>query len=495
MPNPRPANTAPLTAFDVREVGYVKSVRKFIVIAEGLPSCINGQIVEFANGIPGLVMGFTEEKVQILVLGDASAIRAGDEVYNKARSLDLPVSDAFTGRIVDALCQPLDGLGPIEAKERYPLFKVAPGVMERVPVNQTLETGTLILDAIIPIAKGQRQLLIGDRLTGKTTVAIDAILNQKGKNVVCIYCCIGKPYSALLKILDTFREKGAFDYTIVVSGVASVPVGEQYLAPYTACVLGEYFMSKGRDVLVVFDDLTKHAWVYRQISLLLERAPGREAYPGDIFYVHSQLVERAGYLKPELGGGSMTFFPIVDILQGDVTGYIPTNLISMTDGQLYFSTTLFNKGIKPAIDFGLSVSRIGNKAQWPAMKELSKSLRLEYLQYKELVQMTQLNASGLSKEAEGKLKRGEAINQLIVQDKNMPVSMEEEIVYLHALNSGLLDSLTTEQIGRFKAQAFSFVSEQLPAFGKSVRETHDMPQEVRAKLDDVLKDFVGRIAG
>jgi len=489
MPNTQAANKKPSAAFEIRETGQVQSVRKFIVIAKGLPSCINGQIVEFANGIPGLVMGFTEEKVQILVLGDVSAIRAGDEVYNKGKSLNLPVSDAFIGRIVNAVCQPLDGAGPIEAKDYYPLFRVAPGVMERVPVKESIETGTLILDAIIPIAKGQRQLLIGDRLTGKTTVAIDAILNQKGKNVVCIYCCIGKPYSALVKILDTFKENGAFDFTIVVSGVASVPVGEQYLAPYTACVLGEYFMYKGKDVLVVLDDLTKHAWIYRQISLLLERAPGREAYPGDIFYIHSQLVERAGYLKPELGGGSMTFFPIVEILQGDVTGYIPTNLISMTDGQLYFSTTLFNKGIKPAIDFGLSVSRIGNKTQWPVMKELSKSLRLEYLQYKELVQMTQLHATGLSKEAEAKLRRGDAINQLIIQGKNKPVSTEGEILYLYALNSGILDNLSAAQITQFKQEILPFLSKRHPEFCAKIRETRDMSDDLKVKLDETLRAY------
>jgi F-type H+-transporting ATPase subunit alpha len=434
-------------------------------------------------------MGFTEEKVQILVLGDATAIRAGDEIYNKGESLTLPVADAFVGRIVNALCEPLDGSGPVESKDRLPIFKEAPGVMDREPVKESLETGTLILDAIIPIAKGQRQLLIGDRLTGKTTVAVDAILNQKGKNVICIYCCIGKPYSSLVKTLDTFKEHSAFDYTIVVSGVASVPVGEQYLAPYTACVLGEYFMSKGRDVLVIFDDLLKHAWIYRQISLLLERAPGREAYPGDIFYIHSQLVERAGYMKKELGGGSMTFLPIVEILQGDVTGYIPTNLISMTDGQLYFSTMLFNKGIKPAIDFGLSVSRIGNKAQWPVMKGLSKSLRLEYLQYKELVQMTQLNASGLSKEAESKLRRGDAINQLIGQDKNRPVSMEEQIIYLYALNAGILDVLSAAQIGQFKKEILEHMAKLYPDFCAKVRETREMSDELKAQLDGALKAY------
>ncbi len=477
------------TRFEVREVGRVESLRKFVVIAQGLPSCMNGQIVEFSCGVEGLVMGFNEEKVQILVLGDASAIRAGDEVYNKGKSLALPVSEAFIGRVVNGLCEPQDGLRAIEAQETYPVFRVAPGVMERVPVKESLETGTLILDAIIPIAKGQRQLLIGDRLTGKTTVAMDAILNQNGKNVVCIYCCIGKPYSSLVKILDVLKER-ALTYTIVVTGVASLSTGEQYLAPYTACMLGEYFMYKGRDVFVVFDDLTKHAWIYRQISLLLERAPGREAYPGDIFYIHSQLMERAGYLRPELGGGSMTFFPIVEILQGDVTGYISTNLISMTDGQLYFSTSLFNKGFKPSIDFGLSVSRIGNKAQWPAMKQLSKSLRLDYLQYKELLQMTQLRTTGISKEAEKRLRRGEAINQLIVQDKNKPVSFEEQIVYLYALNRGLLDDLSASQVRQFKQGIFGYITQQEPEFFTKVRATRELGDDLKARLEESLETYL-----
>ena len=476
--------------FEIREVGQVLAVRKFIVMAKGLPSCMNGQLVEFANGVPGLVMGFTEEKVQILVLGDATEICAGDEIYNKGKSLNLPVSDGFLGRVVNSLCQPQDGLGPVEAKDHFPVFRVAPGVMDRTPIKETLETGTLILDAIIPIAMGQRQLLIGDRLTGKTSTALDAIINQKGKNVFCIYCCIGKPYSSLVKVLDILKEKDALPYTIVVSGIASVSTGEQYLSPYTACLLGEYFMHNGKDVLVVLDDLTKHAWVYRQISLLLERAPGREAYPGDIFYIHSQLVERAGYLKEELGGGSMTFFPIVEILQGDVTGYIPTNLISMTDGQLYFSTPLFNKGFKPAIDFGLSVSRIGNKAQWPAVKQLSKSLRLDYLQYRELVQMTQLRSTGLSKEAENKLKRGEVINQLIVQGKNQPVSVEEQIIYLYALNKGVLDGLSSNQTKQFRKDILVFMQKRHPGFCPGIRETKELTDDLKENIEDVLKVYL-----
>jgi F-type H+-transporting ATPase subunit alpha len=292
-----------------------------------------------------------------------------------------------------------------------------------------------------------------------------------------------------LKVIDIMKDHDALSYSVVVTGVASVSTGEQYLAPYTACTLGEYFMAKGKDVFVVFDDLTKHAWVYRQISLLLERAPGREAYPGDIFYIHSQLVERAGYMKPELGGGSMTFFPIVEILQGDVTGYIPTNVISMTDGQLYFSTALFNKGFKPAIDFGLSVSRIGNKAQWPVTKNLSKSLRLDYLQYKELLQMTQLRTTGLSKDAEARLRRGEAINQLIVQDKNHPVSTEEQTIYLYALNKGALDNLSSTQVKQFRQDILAYVNKRHPELFIEVRRTKDITDEQKIQLEECLKDY------
>ncbi|TAN60129.1 F0F1 ATP synthase subunit alpha, partial [bacterium] len=334
--------------------------------------------------------------------------------------------------------------------------------------------------------KGQRQLLIGDRLTGKTTVAVDAILNQKGKNLVCVYCAIGKTHSSLLKILRLFKESGALDYSIIVSGAASSAMGEQYLAPYTAAMLGEYFMRKGRDVLVVFDDLTKHAWVYREISLLLERSPGREAYPGDIFYIHSQLVERAGYLRPELGGGSMTFLPIAEVLQGDVTGYVSSNLISMTDGQTYFSSALFNKGVRPAIDFGLSVSRIGNKAQWPAMKALSEKLRLEYIQYQELLQMTQLRTSGISKEAEERLKRGQAITQLLIQDKNKPLSMEAEIIYLFALSLGILDNLSSADIKKFKDEFVAKASEWYPDLLSELRNSKILTDSAIEKLYEAL---------
>jgi F-type H+/Na+-transporting ATPase subunit alpha len=443
--------------FEVREVGRVSAVKQFIVLAAGLPSCINGQMVEFQKGMKGFVMGFSGDKVQILVLGSPKGIRSGDEVYNRGESFLLPTGAGFKGRVVNSLCEPQDGMGPIACEEKRNVFQEAPAVLDREQLSQTLETGTLALDAGIPIARGQRQLIIGDRGTGKTTVAVDAILSQKGKDVISIYCCIGKPYSSLVKLLSLFHEKGAMENTIVVSAVASTSPGEQFIAPYAAAMLGEYFMHRGKDVLVVFDDLTKHAWVYRQISLLLERPPGREAYPGDIFYVHSQLLERAARLTKELKGGSMTFLPIIEILQGDVTGYVPTNLISITDGQVYFSTSLYNKGVKPPIDFGLSVSRIGNKGQWPAMKDVSKMLRLEYLQYQELLQMTQLRSGGISKDSEQKLKRGEALSHLLTQYKNRPISMPEQIFCLIALSNGLLDGLTGEEVRKFRAEILAFV--------------------------------------
>jgi len=475
--------------FEISEIGKVKSIREFIARVSGMPACISGQIVAFSNGARGIVMGFNEDEVQVLVFGSKVNIRAGDEVYSKGEPLLLPAGEGFLGRLVNALCDPIDGKGPIKPDKFFPVFRDAPPVMDRVPVEKTLETGTMILDGIIPIAKGQRELLIGDRLTGKTTVAIDAVINQKDKNVICIYACVGKPYSAFTRVIDLLTEKGAMPYTICVGGIASTSAGEQYLAPYTACMLGEYFMHKGRDVFVIFDDLTKHAWIYRQISLLLERAPGREAYPGDIFYIHSQLMERAGYLKPELGSGSMTFFPITEILQGDVTGYISSNLISMTDGQIYFNTALFKKGFKPAIDLGLSVSRIGSKAQWPAMKEVSKTIRLDYLQYLELLQITQLRASSLSKEAEARYKRGQAISVLIMQDKNKPVAMEEQIVYFYFLNRGVLDNLSSAEIVRFKEGFYNYAKKNTPTVVENLRKTMKFSDEDKKTIDRCLDGY------
>jgi len=481
-----------IAGFDIQEVGVVESVRKIIIIAKGLPSCINGQMVHFENGSRGIVMGFKEDSVQILVLSSGSEIRNGDKIINRGEPLYLPAGDQFLGRIVSGICEPMDEKGAIEPTTFLPVIRDAPGIMDRIPVEKTLETGTLAIDAGIPIALGQRQLLIGDRLTGKTTIAVDAILNQKNTGVICIYCCIGKPYASLMRVLQLLAERGAMPYTIIVSGVSSAPVAEQYLAPYTAAMLGEYFMETGRDVLVVFDDLTKHAWTYRQISLLLERAPGREAYPGDIFYIHSQLVERAAYLKPELKGGSMTFLPIVEILQGDVTGYISTNLISMTDGQVYFNSSLFNKGTRPAVDFGLSVSRIGSKAQWSAMKDVSKSLRIEYLQYQELLQMSQIRSSGLSKEAEARLKRGAAMTALLNQDKNKPIPIEKQVLNLFALNKGVLDLLSQDQLKLFKDDFYQFILTSDPDLLTTLRKEKKITNEIKEKINQKLINYFDR---
>ncbi len=489
MLSPSKKEAATGVKFEVREVGRVSSVKQFIVLATGLPSCINGQMVEFQRGMKGFVMGFSGEKTQILVLGSAKGIRAGDEIYNRGESFLLPTGNAFKGRVVNALCEPQDGLGPIASDEMRYVFQEAPAVLDREQLGTTLETGTLALDAGIPIARGQRQLIIGDRGIGKTTVAVDAILSQKGKDVVCIYCCIGKPYSSLLKLLSLFHEKEAMPYTIVLSAVASTSPGEQFMAPYAASMLGEYFMHQGKDVLVVFDDLTKHAWVYRQISLLLERPPGREAFPGDIFYIHSQLLERAARMTKELKGGSMTFLPIIEILQGDVTGYVPTNLISITDGQVYFSTALYNKGVKPPIDFGLSVSRIGNKGQWPAMKDVSKMLRLEYLQYQELLQMTQLRSGGISKESEQKLKRGEALSHLLTQYKHRPISVPEQVFCMIALSGGLLDGLAAEEVKKYRAEIQSFVGAEDPKLLQDLFDTRKITDTTKEKFQKIIRRY------
>lgn len=473
---------------EIREVGVVREIRESIARVEGLPSVLNGQIVHFGHEGKGMVMGFTENEVLILMFGGKERIKAGDEVWSRGEPFVLPVGERYLGRIVTALCEPCDGKAPIEPDAYLPAFCVAPGVMERKPVCHPLDTGVKILDAIIPVAKGQRQLLIGDRMTGKTTIAIDTMINQAGKNVICIYCCIGRSYSNLLKVVEIFKEKNVLPYTLIIAGIASASPGEQYLAPYTACTLGEYFMQHGRDVFVVFDDLTKHAWVYRQLSLLLGRPPGREAYPGDIFYIHSQLVERAGQLNDANGGGSMTFFPVCDTLQGDVTGYVQTNLISMTDGQTVISSALFNQGIKPAIDFGLSVSRIGNKASVPAMKKLAGKLRLEYLQYKELVRMTQLKTT-LSEEAAARIRRGEVITELLMQYKHEPAPIEEQIFHLYALKLGVLDPLTNDTLKKFKKEIVPYARRQHPEVVEELCSSWDLTESVKRGLEEIFRSY------
>lgn len=489
MPKTPAADSVPQSKlFDVREIGRVSAVREFIVEVEGLPSCLNGQRVEFSNGDVGMVMGFNETKVLVLAFGAKARISAGDQVYSRGEPFMAPVGDAYLGRVFTALGKAFDSGAPITADTEKPIFIDAPGVMERLPVCDALETGVRTIDASFPIAKGQRQLVIGDQMTGKTTLLTDTILNQKDKNVICIYCSVGQSRSAFLKVLRLLNEKGAMAYTAVVAGIASAPLGEQYLAPYTACALGEYFASKGKDVFIAFDDLGKHAWVYRQLSLLLQRSPGREAYPGDIFYLHSQLLERAGKFAEDLGGGTITFFPVVATIQGDITGYIQTNLISITDGQLYLSTPLFQKGFRPAIDFGLSVSRIGNRAQCDAMKEVSGKLRLEYLQYQELQRMTMMKAD-LSESAEARLRRGEMVSQLFIQPNNQPSTLVEQIIILFTIREKLLEAHPHEW-ARFKGNIFSWMNLQFPEIVAELKKGAKIAPELKENLKKAIEQFI-----
>ncbi|MEI6514743.1 MAG: F0F1 ATP synthase subunit alpha [bacterium] len=482
-----------ISPLQVKEYGVVAEIKQDIAHVTGLVNCMNGQLVHFEGGSQGTLVGFDGTYELVMIVKEGAKIKPGDKLYSTIEVCTVPVGDQFLGRMVNGLAEPTDGLGPIKCCKRSPIFSDAPGVLERTPLQESLETGVKIVDMMNPVGKGQRQLILGDRVTGKTTIATDAILNQKGKGVICIYCCIGKAEASLNKVLDLFREHDVMSYGIVVSATASSSVGQQYLAPYVAASLGEYFMhEKGRDVFVVFDDLTKHAWVYRQMSLLLERSPGRDAYPGDIFYLHSQLVERAGKMRPERGSGSMTFMPIVETVQGDVTGYIPTNIISMTDGQLYVSTPLFSEGFKPAIDIGLSVSRIGSKVQWPAMRKLAGILRLEYIQFKELEKLTRIKA-GVSEAVEKRLMKGRVVAAILKQDKNKPVPIVEQVILLYALANGFMDRLLPELVSAYQAGVMAKIKRDNPDLIAALIEKKDLTEEIKEGLHEQLTAY-GAIA-
>jgi F-type H+-transporting ATPase subunit alpha len=473
---------------EVREVGVVKDVRRGIARVNGLPSCVYGQVLQFADGTRGLVMGFNPHEVMVIILGDDQNISVGDEVVSLEELISVPVGDGFLGRIVNSLGEPIDNKGEIHAADFYPVFREAAGVMEREPIEEAISTGINIIDLTIPIGKGQRELIIGDRQTGKSSIGIDTIINQKDKDVICIYCWIGGPQAALKQILHTLHQKGVFKNTIVVSASADTSAAEQYLAPYSAAALGEYFMYNGKDVLVVFDDLTKHAWIYRQMSLLLERSPGREAYPGDIFYLHSQLLERAGRLRKEKGLGSMTFLPIVETLQGDITGYIQTNLISITDGQIYISAALFREGFKPAIDLGLSVSRIGSRVQYPAIKELGKGLRLDYAQYREMLRLTKLRTR-LSDEAMEKMRHGEVLRELLIQPNNKPLSVEEQMALFYTFKRKVLEAVSRVALKKFISGFFEYLCAEDPGVVSRMRETKELTSDIKADLEKQIVRF------
>jgi len=472
-----------------QETGRVKAVKGCVVLIDGMNKCLYGQMIKFGYETVGMIVGFNEKVVQALILKENQPINPGDLVTATLEPFNVPVGKNFIGRVVNALGEPRDAEGPVKEDEWYPIFKDAPSVMERQPVNAPMETGVKMLDFLIPVGKGQRELILGDKMTGKTTICTDAILNQKGKGVICIYCCIGKSNSQLGKVVELFKEFDAFSYSIIVEATAAAHPGQQYLAPYVACSMADYFMYDKKHTLVIFDDLTKHAWCYRQISLLLGRPPGRGAYPGDIFYLHSRLVERAAKLNDELGAGSQTHLPIIETLENDLTAYIPTNLVSMTDGQIFVSSILYNEGFKPAVNIGLSVSRVGSKAQWPIVKKLSGAIRLDYLQYQELLRVTKLQAS-VSKEVKRRLKKGEILVAFITQYKDSPVSTAEMAFLLYSYKNDLLMELSTEDVDKFKANVLKYVSENRPELVKEIEEKKKLTDEIEQMMKETLGEYV-----
>ncbi len=475
------------------EEGVVRVIRGCIVIVEGFRNCINGQVIRFGYGTMGIIVGFDEKEAQVLIIRQQNYLKTGDKALASLEAFNTPVGDKFIGRIFNPLTEPLDGLGAMESTGLRPIFVDAPSILQRKVLDRTLETGIKVIDAMIPVGFGQRELVLGDKMTGKTTVGTDAIINQKHTGVICIYCAIGKAQSALGKVVQLFINNGCFDYTLIVAATASAPSGQLYLSPYVACAIGEYFMHKGKNVFVVFDDLTKHAWAYREISLLLGRAPGRDSYPGDIFYLHSKMVERAAYLTEDLGGGSMTQFPIVETLEGDLTGYVQSNLVSMTDGQIYLSTPLFGEGQKPAVDLGLSVSRVGSKVQWPCIKKLSGPLRLEYLQYREVLRVSKLKTSGGSDEAENQLKAGGILTVILKQERDQPVQAEALTIILYAYSKKILHELSIEEVVVLQKEIYDYFFKRNPEMLKNLRAKRALDETMTKVMDEILAEYVKEV--
>jgi F-type H+-transporting ATPase subunit alpha len=475
-------------AVNVAETGSVISVGDGIARIYGLENVMAGELIEFKGGVSGIALNLEEDQVGAVLLGEYSNIKEGDEVRRTGRIMSVPVGEAMIGRVVNALGQPIDGKGPIEAKQYNPVERLAPGVVDRKGVKEPLQTGLKAVDAMIPIGRGQRELIIGDRQTGKTTVAIDTIINQKGGDVICIYVAIGQKRSTVAQVVKTLEEHGAMAYTIVVAATASDPAPMQYLAPYSGTAIGEYFRDSKRHALCVYDDLSKHAAAYREISLLLRRPPGREAYPGDVFYLHSRLLERASKLSDELGGGSLTALPFIETQAGDVSAYIPTNVISITDGQIYLESDLFNSNIRPAINVGISVSRVGGSAQIKAMRQVAGSLRLDLAQYRALAAFAQLG-SDLDKASAQQLTRGARMVEILKQGQNAPLPVEKQILIIYAGSIGALDDLPLDQIRDFEIELYKFVENAQPGILSGIREKKELTDELKAKMNAALKEF------
>jgi F-type H+/Na+-transporting ATPase subunit alpha len=474
-------------AINVSETGSVISVGDGIARVYGLENVMSGEMVEFPHGVTGIALNLEEDQVGTVLLGEYQEIKEGDEVRRTGKIMAVPVGEALVGRVVNALGEPIDGKGPIVTTETRPVEAIAPGVVDRQSVKEPLQTGVKAIDSMIPIGRGQRELIIGDRQTGKTAVALDTIINQKGGDVICIYVVIGQKRSTVAQVVKTLEDFGAMEYTIVVAATASDPAPMQYIAPYAGCAMGEFFRDSKRHALLIYDDLSKHAAAYREISLLLRRPPGREAYPGDVFYLHSRLLERAAKLNDEKGGGSLTALPIIETQAGDISAYIPTNVISITDGQIFLLADLFNSDVRPAIDVGLSVSRVGGSAQIKAMRQVAGSLRLDLAQYRELAAFA-LFGSELDKASQQQLGRGKRLVEVLKQPQYKPVPVEKQVAIIFAGTSGMLDDLAVEQIRPFEAELNKFLDSSQSALLQEIREKKTLDDQVKAKLNSVLKE-------
>ena len=471
-----------------RETGEVIWVGDGIVTVYGIDHAMYGEIVAFENGVKGMVQDVRQNEIGIILFGRDTGIKEGTKVVRTKKKAGIPVGDAFVGRVINALGEPIDGNGDVKEDDYRPIEQEAPGIIDRQSVDTPMETGILSIDSMFPIGRGQRELIIGDRQTGKTSIATDTIINQRGKDVICIYVAIGQKASTVAKIVNTLKKHDAMDYSIVVSSTASDPASLQYIAPYAGTAMAEYFMHKGKDFLIVYDDLSKHAVAYRAISLLLERSPGREAYPGDVFYLHSRLLERSSHLSDKLGGGSITALPIIETQAGDVSAYIPTNVISITDGQIFLESNLFNAGMRPAVNVGLSVSRVGGAAQTKAMKKASGSIRIDLAQYREMEVFTQF-ASDLDDATKAQLQHGKALMELLKQPLSHPLSMHEQVLTLCMATDGVFDKIPTRQVKQYQKDILDFMDLKHPEIGKEIEQTKALSDELRQKIKDAAAEF------
>lgn len=473
---------------DVAEVGTIVSVGDGIARVHGVEKTMAGEMLEFPHGIFGIALNLEEESVGAVLLGDYTEIREGDIVKRTGRIISVPVGPELVGRVVNALGQPIDGKGPIASKQSSPIERIAPGVVDRSPVKEPMQTGLKAIDAMVPIGRGQRELIIGDRQTGKTAVAVDAIINQKGQGVICIYNAIGQKQSTIAQVVRTLEDAGAMEYTIVVAAGASDPAPLLYISPYSACTMGEYFRDNGGHALVIYDDLSKHAQAYREISLLLRRPPGREAYPGDVFYLHSRLLERAAKLKKELGGGSLTALPIIETQAGDLSAYIPTNVISITDGQIFLESDLFHQGIRPAINVGNSVSRVGGSAQVKAMRQVAGTLRLDLAQFRELAAFAQFG-SDLDKATLNQLNRGRRLVEVLKQPQYQPLPVEKQVIIIYAATNGYLDPIPVEQVRAYENELFQFLDTRQTGLVAALTEKKAIDDAIKPQLNAALEEF------